>query len=112
MPDNVFNEKKDFLLEVKRDVEKRDSISEEIEKLRIQQKKITKNIASEEKSIADEIASTLKKRKQEIADTYDDRLDDNRARKKKVSNKRDKKKTERMKKRMEDETMHIKNTTI
>ena len=57
MPDNVFNEKKDFLLEVKRDVEKRDSISEEIEKLRIQQKKITKNIASEEKSIADEIAS-------------------------------------------------------
>ncbi len=108
MPDNVFNEKKDFLLEVKRDVEKRDSISEEIEKLRIQQKKITKNIASEEKSIADEIASTLKKRKQEIADTYDDRLDDNRARKKKVSNKRDKKKTERMKKRMEDETMHIK----
>ena len=44
MPDNVFNEKKDFLLEVKRDVEKRDSISEEIEKLRIQQKKITKNV--------------------------------------------------------------------
>lgn len=112
MPDNVFNEKEDFLIAVKKDVEKRDAISEEIESLRLQEKRLTKNIASEENSIADEITSTLKKRKQEISDTYDDRLDDNRARKKKVSNKRDKKKNERMKERMEEETKHIKKEQI
>ena len=108
MPENVFNEKADFLLQVRDEVAKRDSMAAELDKMKTYQKKLNKNIVAEEKSIADEIASTIKKRKQEISATYDDRLDDNRARKKKVASKRDKKKNQRMNERIEDETKHIK----
>ena len=108
MPENVFNEKADFLLQVRDEVAKRDSMTAELDKMKTYQKKLNKNIGAEEKSIADEIASTIKKRKQEISATYDDRLDDNRARKKKVASKRDKKKNQRMNERIEDETKHIK----
>ena len=108
MPENVFNEKADFLLQVRDEVAKRDSMTAELDKMKTYQKKLNKNIVAEEKSIADEIASTIKKRKQEISATYDDRLDDNRARKKKVASKRDKKKNQRMNERIEDETKHIK----
>ena len=38
----------------------------------------------------------IKKRKQELSDTYDERLDDNRTRRKKVENKRGKKKNQQM----------------
>ena len=107
MPENVFNENADYLVSARDEVIKRDNMAAELEKMRMQQKRLSKNIASEEKSIADEIASTLKKRKQEIAATYDDRLDDNRARKKKVASKRDKKKNQRVNERIEDETKHI-----
>lgn len=107
MPENVFKEKEDYLVSAKADVDKRDAMAAELEKLRNQVKRLNKSIAAEEKSISDEIASTIKKRKQEISDTYDERLDDNRARKKKVSNKRDKKKNQRMNQRIQDETKHI-----
>lgn len=111
MPENVFNEKEDYLVKARDEVIKRDNMASELDKMRIQQKKLGKNIASEEKSIADEIASTVRKRKQEIADSYDDRLDDNRSRKKKVASKRDKKKNQRMNERIEDETKHIRENT-
>ena len=108
MPENVFNEKADYLVKAREEVVKRDNMASELDKMRAYQKKLSKNITAEEKSIADEIASTIKKRKQEISSTYDERLDDNRARKKKVANKRDKKKNQRMNERIEDETKHIK----
>lgn len=108
MTENVFNEKADFLLQVRNEVTKRDNMAAELDRMKTYQKKLSKNIVAEEKSIADEIASTIKKRKQEISATYDDRLDDNRARKKKVANKRDKKKNQKINERIEDETRHIK----
>ncbi len=111
MPENVFNEKQDYLMSARDEVVKRDSMAAELEKMRAYQKKLNKNIAAEEKSIADEIATTIKKRKQEISDTFDDRLDDNRARKKKVESKRDKKKNQRMNERISDETKHIRQST-
>lgn len=107
MPENVFNENVDYLISALKDVEKRDAMSAELNKMKAYQKKLSKNIATEEKSISDEIATTIKKRKQEISDSYDDRLDDNRARKKKVANKRDKKKNQRMNERISDETKDI-----
>lgn len=109
MPENVnvFNEKQDYLMSARDEVVKRDAMATELEKMKSYQKKLSKNISSEEKSIADEISSTIKKRKQEISDTYDGRLDDNRARKKKVANKRDKKKSQRMDERYHDETKSI-----
>lgn len=104
---NLFNEKQDYLITARDDIVKRDAMAAELEKMKNYQRKLSKNIAAEEKSIADEISSTIKKRKQEISDTYDGRLDDNRARKKKVANKRDKKKNQRVNERIQAETKHI-----
>ena len=47
--DNVFAEKQDYLIEIREEVIKRDAMASELEKMRTYQKKITKNIASEEK---------------------------------------------------------------
>ena len=99
MAENIFNEKQDYIVAARDEVIKRDEYAANIDRMKQQQKKLSRSIASEEKSIAHEIATTIKKRRQDIQSTYDDRLDDNRARKKKVANKRDKKKEERMDKR-------------
>ncbi|MBR1815888.1 MAG: hypothetical protein IJ763_04225 [Lachnospiraceae bacterium] len=105
--DNVFAEKQDYLIGVREEVRKRDAMAAELEKMRTYQKKLNKNIASEEKSISDEIASTIRRRKQELSDTYDERLDDNRLRRKKVENKRGKKKNQQMNERIDEETKDI-----
>ena len=107
MAENIFNEKQDYIVAARDEVIKRDEYAANIDRMKQQQKKLSRSIASEEKSIADEIATTIKKRRQEIQSTYDDRLDDNRARKKKVANKRDKKKEERMDKRYHEETKSL-----
>lgn len=107
MVENIFNEKQDYIVAARDEVIKRDEYAANIDRMKQQQKKLSRSIASEEKSIADEIATTIKKRRQEIQSTYDDRLDDNRARKKKVANKRDKKKEERMDKRYHEETKSL-----
>lgn len=104
MAENVFDEKQDYIIAARDEVIKRDEYAANVDRMKQQNKKLSKNIASEEKSISDEIVTTIRKRRQEIQSTYDDRLDDNRARKKKVANKRDKKKEERMDKRYHEET--------
>lgn len=104
MAENVFDEKQDYIIAARDEVIKRDEYAANVDRMKQQDKKLSKNIASEEKSISDEIATTIRKRRQEIQSTYDDRMDDNRARKKKVANKRDKKKEERMDKRYHEET--------
>ena len=110
MADSVFNEKQDYLVVARQEVMKKDEMAANIERMKAQQKKNKKNIAAEEKSIADEITSTIKKRRQEIQATYDDRMDDNRARRKKVATKRDKKKEERMDERFHEETKDIRDS--
>lgn len=107
MAENVFDEKQDYIIAARDEVIKRDEYAANVDRMKQQDKKLSKNIASEEKSISDEIATTIRKRRQEIQSTYDDRLDDNRARKKKVANKRDKKKEERMDKRYHEETKEL-----
>ena len=107
MAENVFDEKQDYIIAARDEVIKRDEYAANVDRMKQQNKKLSKNIASEEKSISDEIATTIRKRRQEIQSTYYDRLDDNRARKKKVANKRDKKKEERMDKRYHEETKEL-----
>ena len=107
MAENVFDEKQDYIIAARDEVIKRDEYAANVDRMKQQNKKLSKNIATEEKSISDEIATTIRKRRQEIQSTYDDRLDDNRARKKKVANKRDKKKEERMDKRYHEETKEL-----
>lgn len=105
-----MNESQAFLTEAKNQLLGRNQLSDEIDKMHSQQKKMAKNIASEEKSIIDEIAQTVKKGRQEIVDTYDDRLDENRSKKKGVLNQRDKKKAQRMNARIDDETKDTRDT--
>lgn len=77
MAENIFNEKQDYIVAARDEVIKRDEYAANIDRMKQQQKKLSRSIASEEKSIADEIATTIKKRRQDIQSTYDDRLDDN-----------------------------------
>lgn len=105
-----MNESQEFLTEAKNQLLSRNQLSDEIDKMHSQQKKMAKNISSEEKSIVDEIASTIKKSRQEIVDTYEDRLDENRSKKKGVLNQRDKKKNQRMNARIDDETKDTRET--
>lgn len=102
-----MNESREFLVEAKNQFQNRNQLSEELDKMHSQQKKMVKSIASEEKSIADEIASTIKKGRQAIVSTYEDRLDENQSKKKGVISKRDKKKNQRMNARIDDETKDI-----
>lgn len=104
MSDKSFKETKGFLENAQAELQKLEQMEDNLDALRTQNKKLGRNITSEEKSIADEIAQTIKKRRMEITDSFDDRLDDNRSRKKSVSNKRDKKKSQRMSARIQDET--------
>lgn len=105
--DNLFTEKKEYLITVLEEVKKRDAIGAELDRMKAEQKKKSKAITAEEKSIQDEINNTIKKRKQELSDTYDGRLDDNHARKKKVESKRSKHKMKQMNERIADETKDI-----
>lgn len=107
MAENAFNEKQDYLIKARDEVRKRDSMLAELDKMRNHQKKMSKSISTEEKSISDEIAATIKKRKQEISDIYDERIDDNNARKRKITNKRTKKKNQQIDDRIFDETKGI-----
>lgn len=111
MAESVFKDNEEFLKAAKDEVKKRDDLKSQSEELKLRQKKLSKAITVEEKSIADEISSTIKKRKSELEKSFDERLDDNRSRKKKVSNKRDRKKNQRVNERIEDETKHISRNT-
>lgn len=73
MAENIFNEKQDYIVAARDEVIKRDEYAANIDRMKQQQKKLSRSIASEEKSIADEIATTIKKRRQDIQSTYDDR---------------------------------------
>lgn len=107
MADRGFSERKEYLIKAKEELQKRDDIASQVSQLKSQTKKLNRNIASEEKSIADEINSTIKKRRNEILSAYDGRLGENRAKKKSVASKRDKKKEQRMGDRFDRETKHI-----
>lgn len=102
-----YLESEQFLFDAKQAILERDQMSAELEKLKSQEKKLSKNIASEEKSISDEIASTVKKRRRSIVNSYDKQLDSNREQRQNIEEKKDKKKQQKMDARFEDETKHI-----
>lgn len=108
MPENVFDEKAEFLVKVRDAVIERDNLEEQLDQMKQNVKKLTRSISQEEKSIQDEIQSTVRKRKQELEAGYDKHLDENRSRRKSVAAKKEKKKNQKMNARMEKETKHIK----
>lgn len=104
MAENTYTESIDFLVNARDDLKNYDAMADQLDDLKSQEKKLSRNIASEDKSITNEIANTIKKRRQDIIKTFDDRLDDNRSRRKSTLNSRNKKKAQRMNARIEEET--------
>ncbi|MGN0394267.1 MAG: hypothetical protein ACI4EF_02795 [Coprococcus sp.] len=105
--DNVFEENQEYLIKAREMVTAVEDLRDDLEAARLQQKKMTKNIAQEEKSVNEEIASTLKRRKDEIADSYDKQIDTNNSKIRRMKSKKDKKKNERMEARIENETAEL-----
>lgn len=107
MAGNGYSERKEFILEAKENIQLRDDLAHEVDLLKTKLRKLNKGVLNEEKSIADEINTTIKKRRNEIQSAYDGRLSENRAKKRQVASKRDKKKEQRMGDRFDKETEHI-----
>lgn len=105
--DNVFGEGVSYLEEAKDTVVRLTDLKEELEESKNSQKKIKRLISQEEKSINDEIESTLKKRRNQISNSYDKQIDANSSKIKQVQNKKSHKKNQRMEKRIENETVEI-----
>lgn len=95
-----LNDIKNKLLELKDYEEKNDALNAE-------EAKLEKSIKSKEKTIAEEIAGTSKKRKEEIETTYDEQLEKTSARIKKIRNRKEKSKSEKITERIQIETADL-----
>lgn len=106
--ENIFNQNVDFLIQAKEEVAQCNQLEQQKKQLKEQEDKVRKAIAQEEKSINDEINTTIKKRKAEIESTYDSQLDVSRKKVKQAQGKKDKKKSERVGQRVDEETADVK----
>lgn len=108
MADNVFEKDQDYLIKARDTVNKLEELRDELDQMRLTQKKNARSIAQEEKSISDDINTTLKKRKEQIALSYDKQIETNNSKIKQIQSKKDKKKNQRMEARIESETADLK----
>ena len=107
MQSNVFNENVDYLYQVQTDLEAVEQLKQELAEYKNQEKNLKKAITVEDKSIKDEIAQTIRRRKGEIEKVYDDQIDANKGRSRKVRTKRDKAKSKRVDERVSEETADL-----
>lgn len=107
MQTNVFNENVDYLYQVQTDLEAVEQLKKELAEYKNQEKNLKKAIATEEKSIQDEIAQTIRKRKNEIEKAYDNQIEENKSKSRKMKTKRDKAKSKRMDQRVSEETADL-----
>lgn len=107
MQSNVFNENVDYLYQVQTDLEAVEQLKQELAEYKNQEKNLKKAIATEDKSIKDEIAQTIRRRKGEIEKVYDDQIDANKGRSRKVRTRRDKAKSKRVDERVSEETADL-----
>ena len=106
--DNIFDQGVDFLIQARNEVVQCSQLEQQQRQLQEQEEKMRKSVVQEEKSINDEINTTVRKRKSEIEDTYDTQLDASRKKVKRAQEQKDKKKSERVGKRVDEETAGIK----
>ena len=107
MQNSVFNEKVDYLYQVQTDLEAVEQLKKELAEYKNQEKNLKKAITAEEKSIQDEISQTIRKRKNEIEKAYDDQIEENKSKSRKMKIKRDKVKSKRMDERVSEETADL-----
>ncbi len=105
---NVFNLGADYLLNAQDALRALEENKRRLNDNRQNEKKIKRNIVTEEKSIQDEIALTVKKRKEELAASYDKQLDGVHAKVRETNAKRDRKKSKYVSQRVEEETAETK----
>ncbi len=107
MQTNVFNENVDYLYQVQTDLEAVEQLKKELAEYKNQEKNLKKAIATEEKSIQDEIAQMIRKRKNEIEKAYDNQIEENKNKSRKMKTKRDKAKSKKMDQRVSEETADL-----
>lgn len=107
MQNNVFNENVDYLYQVQTDLEAVEQLKKELAEYKNQERNLKKAISTEEKSIQDEIAQTIRKRKNEIERAYDNQIEENKSKSRKMKLKRDKAKSKRMDERVSEETADL-----
>lgn len=108
---NIFNQNVDYLIQIRDEVSQCNQLEQQAKQLKDREDKLRKAISQEEKSINDEILSTIKKRKNEIEKTYDEQLDAERRKIKKVQEQKNKEKSERVGQRVDEETADVKENT-
>lgn len=79
-----------------------------LEKYRLEEKSLLRELEAERKAVTDAISLTVKKRVQEINDTYDGEIAKEQDHLKRLRNKREKAKTQGVKERIEEETQELK----
>ncbi|MEY8356260.1 hypothetical protein AALB39_23320 [Lachnospiraceae bacterium 54-53] len=97
-----------FLGEACRAVQELSASRSLLEKFRIEEKRLEKELEAERKAVTDAISLTVKKRIEEINSTYDREIAREQERLKRMRNKREKAKTQGIKGRIEEETAELK----
>ncbi|MBE7718376.1 MAG: hypothetical protein E7243_02485 [Lacrimispora celerecrescens] len=97
-----------FLGEACRAVQELSASRNLLEKFRLEEKRLDKELEAERKAVTDAISLTVKKRIEEINDTYDKEIAREQDRLKRVRGKREKAKTQGVKERIEEETAELK----
>lgn len=78
-----------------------------LEKFRLEEKRLEKELEGEKKAVTDAISLTVKKRIEEINNTYDKEISREQDRLRKVRSKREKAKSQGIKERIEEETAEL-----
>lgn len=96
-----------FLSEVCRAVQELSASKSSLEKLRLEEKHLEKDLEAEKRAVTDAISLTVKKRMEEINTSYDKEIARGQDRLKRVRSKREKAKSQGVKERIEEETKEL-----
>ncbi|HIX15592.1 MAG TPA: hypothetical protein H9740_07735 [Candidatus Hungatella pullicola] len=96
-----------FLAEACRAVQELTASKESLEQFRQEEKRLAKELDSEQKAVSDEITLTVRKRAEEINDTYDKEIGKAQDRLKRARSKRERAKNQGMKERIHEETQEL-----
>ena len=96
-----------FLSEACRAVQELSASKNSLDKIRLDEKRLEKDLEAEKKAVADAISLTVKKRMEEINGSYDKEIAKGQDRLKRVRSKREKAKSQGIKERIAEETKEL-----
>ena len=96
-----------FLSEACRAVQELSASKNSLDKIRLDEKRLEKELEAEKKAVTDAISLTVKKRMEEINGSYDKEIAKGQDRLKRVRSKREKAKSQGVKERIEEETKEL-----